>query len=159
MGKNYYFLFWILLLAPCISRSQAVILKDMERCIKPKFEEKCVKKTLPPSDYTYVSSWDYSSNDSLNIKFPVLLRKNISYVFVICDGYGNDHMILNLFDNSDKLLISSLNSKTKKNDGNIFFKPKASGKFYIATSFNKDEQNCCLIMQMISGIRNIKVVD
>lgn len=150
------FLFlWILVIAPCASRSQTHASKELDRCGKSKFENNCLK-LLPPTDYIYLASWDFKSNESLDPKFSVLLKRNILYVFTICEGAEEGDMEINLFNDDDKLLVSSINKKTKKNDKIIYFRPTISGKFYITTLFKKDEANCCLVTQLISGIKNFK---
>jgi hypothetical protein len=143
--KTLFALFFALLQAPSFLKSQTLFTNDMEKCITPKFEDKCTS-ILPSTDYVYLSSWDYRSDESIDIKVAVLLKKNILYAFNICEGSGKENMILSLSDGDSKLLLTSVDKKTKKNDRIIYFRPTVSGKYFISTLFNKDEENCSLIM-------------
>ncbi len=142
--KNINLLLWLLLFTAQVN-SQNVFTKNSERCTNPKFEDGCIDM-LPPTDYIYLASWDYKSDESIDVKAPILLKRNILYAFNICEGSGKTGMPLNLLDDNNKIIQTTETQKAKNTSKIIYFRPQVSGKFYISTLFNKDEENCCLIM-------------
>lgn len=144
--KKIFFLLWIFILLPFFSKSQGFYSKNLEQCSDPKFEDHCGEMLPPTEDYIYLSSRDYASDENINIEYAVTLKRNILYVFNICEGSGKNSMVLNLWDSDNKQVASSINKKTKNNDRIIFFRPTVAGKYYISTFFDKKEENCCLII-------------
>lgn len=131
---------WVLLLSSFPSKSQ-------EECINPDFEDNCARLlTYIFDDYLYLRSRAFSSKEEIDVTFEVTLKRNILYIFNVCEGKGRNSMVIELYDNDDKLISSSYNEKTKKNDKIIAFRPKATGKYYISTFFEKERENCCIIM-------------
>lgn len=137
--KNFLFFTSILILLPFYTKSQ-------ESCLEPKYEDNC--SSLLSSifdDYIYLRSRAFSSKEDVKVEFEVTLKRNILYIFNVCDQ-GKAGMILNLYDRNDKLIATSINPKTKKNDKIITFSPDAAGRYYISTFFEKKDTGCCLIM-------------
>ena len=138
--KTYFLLLGMIIFIPFLSKSQ-------EECLTAKFEDNC--SGLLSSifdDYLYLRSRAFSSKEFVDVEFQVTLKRNVLYIFNVCQGPGKNSMVLNLIDDKHKIVASSLNSKSRKNEKIIAFKPEFAGKFYISTFFEKKDDNCCLIM-------------
>ena len=139
-NRIFIFLFGLIFLFPFSSKSQ-------EECLSSKFEDNCTSLLSSIfDDYLYLKSRAFSSKENIDVEFQVTLKRNILYIFNVCQGPGTNSMILNLIDGKNKIVATSFNSKTKKNDKIISFRPEAAGKYYISTFFEKKDENCCLIM-------------
>lgn len=114
-----------------------------KNCLDEKFENDCyslIKFIF--RDYVYLKSRAFSSDQNQDVTFSVSLKKNISYVFNICEGSGEkgkNTMVLELYDEDNNLVISGKDNK-------INFKPKEAGRYYLTTSFEKNKRNCYLIL-------------
>lgn len=138
--KVLAFILCLFALFPFSSRAQ-------EECLEPKFEDNCTELLSSIfDDYLYLRSRAFSSKENIDVQFIVTLKRNALYIFNVCQGSGQNGMILNLYDSNNKLVASSLNSKNKKNEKIITFRPELPGKYFLTTVFEKKEDSCCLVM-------------
>ena len=136
---------YILLLIAFIAFTYQVF--SQTDCLSPKFEDKCSGViTSIIDDYVYLKSRAFSSQVSTDVLFSVSLKRNIKYVFSVCELFGNNNMVINLYDENDKIVASNIDPKTKKIITAMTFKPTAAGKYYVLATFEKKESNCCLIL-------------
>lgn len=112
-------------------------------CLDGKFENNCYSSIKSAVDgYVYLRSKAFSSQYDNEVNFSVLLKKGIPYVFSICEGAkGKDVMVMNLYNNNNKLIATSV-------DGKITITPEETIKCNIASSFgsSSSNNNCCIIL-------------
>jgi len=138
--KVLFFLFGILILLPFSSKSQ-------QECLEQKFEDNCAQQlTTIFDDYIYLKSRPFSAQENVDVNFEVTLKRNVLYIFNVCEKQGKNSMVLKLFDSQNKIVSTSINAKTKGNDKILTFQPKETGKYYISSLFERKEDKCCLIM-------------
>lgn len=124
-----------------------ISLESQTNCIEPKYEDNCSQLISSIfDDYVYLKSRAFNSDLSVDVMFSVNLKRNVLYIFNVCESDGKANMIINLHDNKDKIVASSVNSQTHKNSKIIAYKPDDAGKYYISAKFAKNDKNCCLIL-------------
>jgi len=139
-------IFGILLFIVSAQRLKAQ--SDNYDCLDEKFENKCYSQIKSIfDDYIFLKSRPFASSLSTDVEFSVPLRRNVLYIFNVCQNSGGKNsMVLSIYDNNDKLMVTSVDSKTNKNTRIIAFKPEEAGKYYLKTSFENNENGCCLIL-------------
>ncbi len=135
----YKLIVFVFLLIPSLSNAQ-------NGCLEADYEDKCVKGLFDVfDDYLYLRSRPFSYKDD-SVMYAVTLKRNLLYIFNICDASGKEDAVINLYDKNDKLVTTSINPKTKLNDKIITFKPTAAGKYYISTVSRYGKKSCSLLL-------------
>lgn len=117
-----------------------------EYCSESKFEDNCVGLAKAKFDnYIYVKSFVFSSENNPPLNGKVYLKRNILYVFTVCGG-NRRSKVLNLYDDNNELVASSMDEKDNINSQFIAFTPTRAGKYSLFLSFEHKKAPCCLIL-------------
>ncbi len=133
-------IFFLVLVGTLSNIAQPSKPDDNSKCLDTKFENTCytsIKSSF--NDYVYLKSRPFSSQINTDVNFSILLKKNVQYVFNVCNSQAKSTIELKLYNEKNKLLATSTSDK-------ITFQPEEAGKYYITTSLEKNSSDCCLIL-------------
>lgn len=124
-----------------------LIFKSQIICLDADYEDKCVDIVNHVfEDYIYLRSSVFSFKGEKEVISSLTLKRNVLYIFNVCEEDATDNMILHLFNENDSLLSSSIHPITKKNTKIIAYYTTRGGRYYISTNFPKKKKTCCLVL-------------
>jgi len=104
------------------------------------FIKSCISSAGPSARYLkdfIVKLGSDPSDSGFRYKAELLLRKNTRYRFTMCTAENSGgQLILNLRDNENLLVLSSVNSTTGEIRSKIDFSCKKSGKYLVCYDFS-----------------------
>ena len=111
--------------------------------VTDKLVSNCLIKAGPSAKYLKdfrIQLGKGSTRDDFRYKANMSLWKNTKYRFTMCNSDGSKgELILNIRDESGKIIVTSYDSKTKKSDPNVDFVCNKSGIYELNYDF-KDRQ-------------------
>jgi hypothetical protein len=126
------YLLWFLLFLPGIAISHGQTSNDS-------LVSKCLLSTGPAAKYLKdfrIQLGQSSSRDALRYKATMSLWKNTRYRFTLCTAENsNGQLILNIWDNSNNVVLSSVDKKTGTNFSYIDLICSKSGIYQIFFDF------------------------
>lgn len=137
MKRAYRIILACMLLLPFFSVAQCASKRMIDSC------------SAFPKEYVFSKSRVVeivSKKDLKSAIFGIILNKGTTYIITVCEGASNRNdgkMVVNLFDKSDNLVMSSHNDKTNKYYSKIIFNCNSSGTYYLGYLFNGGESKGC----------------
>ena len=117
------------------------------QCDSKKLADACVKTF--PKEFIFSKTRFIeinSSADQKNANYLVILSKGTTYVVTVYEPDKNKNqgkLVVSLYDNKDRLIMSSYSLATKKYYNKITFTCNATGTYYLAYLFDGDGFKGC----------------
>ena len=117
------------------------------QCDSKKLSDDCVKTF--PKEFIFSKTRFIEINspaDQKNANYSVILSKGTTYVVTVYEPEKNKNqgrLVVSLYDNKDRLIISSYSLASKKYYSKITFTCNATGTYYLTYLFDGDGYKGC----------------
>ena len=128
------------------------------KCHQEEHKNKCVAEIKNDStSFIYLKSRPFHAKDRSDVLFAVNLKRNVNYLFSICDEHIEDNdLIVKILDKDEKLVKSSYDRKNDIYSKHILFKCTKPGKYWLKTRFKEKDHACAsLIIGTLGGFKKL----